>query len=68
MFHRLILSTSSGCAGGFAGPKQVTKWHHMKCPRKMKFRSVPSEGQSRATILQDEKGYPYGLAVLGEHH
>jgi hypothetical protein len=37
----------------------------MKCPMKMKFQSAPSEGQSRATIFQDEKGYSCGLAALG---
>jgi hypothetical protein len=46
-----------------AGPKQVTEWHHMKCPRKMIFQSASSEGQRRAT--QDEKSYSCGLAALG---
>jgi hypothetical protein len=32
---------------------------------KMKFRTAPSEGQSRATIFWDEKGYSCRLAALG---
>lgn len=65
MFHGLTLSASSACSGGLAGPRQVNKWHHKKCPKKMKFESAPSEGQSRATVFQDEKGYSCGLAALG---
>ena len=65
MFHGLILLPTSGCSGGLEEPKQVSEWHHMKWPRKMKFQSAPSEGQSRATIFQDEKGYSCGLAALG---
>jgi len=30
----------------------------------MKFQSAPSEGQSRATIFQDEKDYFCGLAAF----
>jgi hypothetical protein len=65
MFHGLTLSTSSRRSGGLAEAKQVTKWHHMKCPRKTQFQSAPLEGQSRATIFQVEKGYSCGFAALG---
>jgi hypothetical protein len=61
LFHGLTLSTSSGCSGGLAEPKEVTKWHHLKCPKKMKFKSAPSERKSKATIFQDQKG---GFAAL----